>query len=315
MFNVSVLGGCGLMGRGIALTLLQSLAFNPEDYHLYIVDIASPGHVKAYLRDHLIRFSEKEINRLRKHFREDETLVSNQEIIEHFVKEALDRVSFSSTPVKSEWVFEAIVEDLEQKRSILERLEGSPLIFSNTSAIPIHTLGREGEIVGYHFYNPPHLNRLVEVVIPPESEKHRSSVNQLSELLHRIVVESADVPGFIGNGIMIPEIAFACELLGKYSASEIDQATKSLGRPMGIFSLAEFVGLQTIHRIGNVMGIDLSRLDQAYPLEKKASFDQELADRFAKKSKEISEGLVERGVAKSSEDIHTVLTKGFGHKL
>jgi len=335
-FNVGVVGGCGLMGRGIAIVLLQYLGTKKSDFHLFIVDVNTTLYAKTkeYLRKQLIRFAEKKIHQLRELYKEHSELISNEEVINYFVNRALNHVSFSndvSSLSDAEWIFEAIIEDIDEKVGLFQRIKHEALIFSNTSSIPIHFLaessGKTGQMVGYHFYNPPHINRLVEVVIPPQAKKHEETIHELSKELNRIPIESADIAGFIGNGIFIPEVAFACQLLEEYSAYEIDQVTeKLLLRPMGIFRLVEFVGVKTVLAIAKIMEMDVHQIEGLFPMKEEeidlkipsklfAAEDKysDLARRFLLHSRLICEQLVKRGVAKNLEDVDTVLQKGFGH--
>jgi len=271
----AVIGSAGKMGSGISLLLLQEIA-DIENAKLILIDLYDEPLIplKGYLRTHLTKYAEKNINRLREKYKEVTTLIDNSDIILHYVNQALDRVEVGTSLEACKecyLIFEAIIEDVEIKVDLFKKLKSiavnTPFYFSNTSSIPISLLeeksGITSYLIGYHFYNPPAVQKLVEIVIPTSSQHALKEIAfSLGEKLQKTLVQSGDVPGFIGNGHFIREIHKACEkvaiLESKMNKSEaislINQITQDfLIRPMGIFQLIDYVGIDVCHHIATIM--------------------------------------------------------------
>jgi len=281
----AVIGACGKMGSGIALLMLKEMARNAAEkqgrvreasFRLYLIDHEEERlyQLRRIFRPLLRRYAEKKINFLREAFREREELVSNEEVIEEFVEGAVDNLRFSKRAedaALANWVFEAIVEDVEVKASLYQTLSQScsedALFFSNTSSIPIRVLqekgGLQGRILGLHFYNPPVVQKLVEVIAAPDTNPALlEAAEEIAQKLGKVIVRSRDVAGFIGNGHFIREIGFACSLVDKLSSDvgseeaivKVDAATRDrLLRPMGVFQLIDYVGIEVCLSIARVM--------------------------------------------------------------
>lgn len=273
--KVAVLGAAGKMGSGIASLLLMEMAWRGEGV-LALIDVNEEAFsgLKKYLRDQVKRHAERGINRLRERYRERKDLVDNGEMIEEFVEETLNRIecSVSLEDCKGAGaVFEAIVEDVELKGKVLGEVDqivgGNAWYYTNTSSIPIAVLskaaGIEGRIVGFHFYNPPAVQKLLEIIYPQNvNEELKVSSKAFAEKLGKVIVYSHDVAGFIGNGHFIREIAVACnrieKLTGKMKQTEALCTVNHIGqdfllRPMGIFQLIDYVGIEVCVHIGKVM--------------------------------------------------------------
>ncbi len=282
---VAVIGAGGKMGSGIALLLLQEMArleaeltgaVGKAGYRLFLID-ASPdalGRLLPYLRGQLTRYAERHIIALRNYFAENEKLVSNRDIVQAFVEGAMDTVRLDTENVKAsraQLVFEAIAEDIESKvqlyQTIATHAKFPPYFFSNTSSIPIHLLNDRAHLnhrlIGFHFYNPPAVQKLVELVIPSQTDlQFISLAKELGKRLDKKLVMAHDVAGFIGNGHLLREIMFACEkvheLSREYSLPEaltmINKVTQDfLIRPMGIFQLIDYIGIDICQAIGGIM--------------------------------------------------------------
>ncbi|NGX57378.1 MAG: putative 3-hydroxybutyryl-CoA dehydrogenase [Chlamydiae bacterium] len=284
--KIAVIGAAGKMGKGISLLLLQEMACQDAErnssvgkngYRLVLVDQDEKTlfSLRQYFRPHLTRFAEKSINDLRSFFCDREDLISNEQIINEFVKGALGiiRPSTSLDTVKhSSLVFEAIVEDVEAKINVLTQLNqicsSDTFYLTNTSSIPITQLGKQsglnGRLVGAHFYNPPPVQKLLEMIYPANVDPELKDLSlKIGKRLKKKVVASKDVAGFIGNGHFIREIAFACDLYDRLrkkhshvdSVLMVDAITRDfLIRPMGIFQLLDYVGLDVWKKIATVMG-------------------------------------------------------------
>lgn len=267
--KLSVIGAGGKMGSGILLLLLTFLA-EENGYELMAIDTSSEAlkGLKKYLRNQLIRHAEKNINLLRQLFANNATLVSNQEIIEAFVSNTLEKVDYSTRieDAKGSLItFEAAVENVSEKINIFKKIKevnpSTGWFLTNTSSIPIHVLNEQaslqGRIAGFHFYNPPAVQKLVEVIeLDDNPNELKQLMKELIQKLNKISVYSRDVAGFIGNGYFMREIVFACHLAKDSEAAiqELEIVTKDfLLRPMGIFQLMDYVGLDVVKNILTIM--------------------------------------------------------------
>ena len=150
---------------------------------------------------------------------------------------------------------------MELKKKVyaeLDKAAGEEVIFaSNTSTLPIteiaNTISRPKKFIGIHFFNPPQLMKLVEVIPGQETsdEITNLTINFVKSVNKVPVTCRKDVPGFIVNRLFIPLVHEACYVMErqKIQQTEIDSAVKfNLGFPMGIFELADFTGLDVIHK-------------------------------------------------------------------
>lgn len=422
--SVAVIGAAGKMGSGISLLLLQEMArlevsttgrVGSGTYILTLIDPNTDGlpGLRTYLRAQMTRSAEKQINALREYYKDNPKLVSNEEIIEAFVQGSLDCIRLEgdlSQAKSAHLVFEAIVEDLDIKTKVFSQLRDTvsedTVFFTNTSSLPIGILanacGLDGRLIGYHFYNPPAVQKLLEI-IPAEgnAESFVQMADELAKRLGKIVVYSKDVAAFIGNGHFVREINEALNeveaLQSSHSQVEaicmVDQITRILLiRPMGIFQLFDYVGVDVLHRVMQIMnrylGLTFNQglmdqmvaagriggqhpdgsqkdgffqykghaIDKVYSLEKQDYVDlpgdligeipeghlpwktmgknklrdellktyfrnlfelktpqAQLASQHLLKSRDIARELVADGVARSIEDVNTVIMNGFYH--
>lgn len=286
--NVSVVGAAGKMGSGISLLMLQEMArseaqltgnIGSGNYRLNLIDSNAEGlfALRKYLLGQLTKYAEKNIIALRSYFMANSRLISNEEIIKAFVEGAFNIARFESElkhAKDSLLVFEAIVEDIPTKVQTLSSIRAlTPqkiYYFSNTSSIPIKELNRQASlhncIIGFHFYNPPAIQKLLEVIAPEQIDPNLKLLAlELAQRLQKKIVFSKDIAGFIGNGHFIREIKFACntfrQLLKSYpdmTSSEaiylINHITQVyLLRPMGIFQLIDYVGIDVCQKIAAIM--------------------------------------------------------------
>jgi 3-hydroxyacyl-CoA dehydrogenase len=160
-----------------------------------------------------------------------------------------------------DWVIEVVVERLDIKRSVYERIEQfrkpGTLITSNTSGIPMHLLteGRSEDFrrnfCGTHFFNPPRYLRLLEIIPGPDTDPAVVDflMNYGDLYLGKTTVLCKDTPGFIANRLgiqsLIQTIRVAEEL--GLTVEEVDKLTGPVvGRPKsGTFRLSDVVGLDT----------------------------------------------------------------------
>ena len=154
----------------------------------------------------------------------------------------------------SEWVIEAIVENLDIKRNVLSTLEKfvseDCIIATNTSSLSVASIAASLEkperCIGIHFFNPAPLMKLVEVIpaIQTSEETLRASVKTIKDWGKTVAV-TKDTPGFIVNRVARPFYGEALRIYeeGIASFAEIDTAMKEIGGfRMGPFELMDFIG-------------------------------------------------------------------------
>lgn len=258
--KVAVIGAAGKMGSGISLLLLQEMTrlalVRPGEYTLYLIDTnqSALSGLRQYLHSQIIKHVDR-------HYDGDKS----------FIAKAMEIIQCESTiesAKNSHLIFEAIVEDVEIKSKVLKQIGNKEAYyFSNTSSIPIYVLNEKAQLnhrlIGCHFYNPPAIQRLVEII--PEREGDYRLTDLTFELAHRmnkIVVESRDVAGFIGNGHFVREILYATEQTRELSSEmplinaiqDVNKVTQEyLIRPMGIFQLLDYVGIDVAKKILGIM--------------------------------------------------------------
>ncbi len=152
-------------------------------------------------------------------------------------------------------VIEAAPESLELKRALFSELERAcaptAVLATNTSSLPVGEIaaaaGRPERICGMHFFNPPALMRLVEIVAAERTgEPALKSAGAVAGRMGRTAVRCADLPGFIVNRCNRPYALESLRMLedGVASHERIDAALRELGGyPMGPFELIDLIGV------------------------------------------------------------------------
>ena len=166
-------------------------------------------------------------------------------------------------------VVEAVAEDLEVKKGLLERLGGvlpdSTVLATTTSSLSVTALaeasGRPDRFGGLHVFNPVEKMALVELVFPDAaSEDTRARLRQLCEEMDKTAVEVPDSAGFVVNRLLFPYLFDAVRLLeaGGLDPEAIDTCMKlGAGHPMGPLKLLDLVGLDVSAAIGDEIGVDV----------------------------------------------------------
>ena len=151
-------------------------------------------------------------------------------------------------------VIEAIIEDVEEKKNIFEKIDTlvseSTIIASNTSSFSITGLAKSvrnpERFIGIHFFNPPVLMKLVEII--PALQTSIETIRKVTDLIQswdKITVQAKDTPGFIVNRIARPYYNEALRIAEEQLATpeQIDGAMKEVGGfRMGPFELMDFIG-------------------------------------------------------------------------
>ncbi|OAN65432.1 3-hydroxyacyl-CoA dehydrogenase NAD-binding domain-containing protein [Sphingomonas sp. TDK1] len=162
-------------------------------------------------------------------------------------------------------VIEAATEREAIKRQIFETvgkaLGGEAILASNTSSIPITRLAQAApdpaRFMGVHFFNPVPVMGLIELIRGlATSDATVAAVEAFGQSLGKRIVHANDAPGFIVNRVLMPMLNEACFALGEGVATipDIDAACQlGLNHPMGPFTLADFIGLDTCLEITRVL--------------------------------------------------------------
>ncbi len=166
---------------------------------------------------------------------------------------------------EADWIVECVVEQLDAKRALLERVDAArrkgSVVSSNTSGIPIGVLaeGRSDDFrrhwLGTHFFNPPRYLRLLELIPTPDTDPAvLSGVAAFADLhLGKGVVVAKDSPNFIGNHLALYDVVRALALVaeGRYSIEEIDAITgPPIGRPKSAtFRTLDLAGIDVLAHV------------------------------------------------------------------
>jgi len=240
--NITVLGS-GVMGHGIA-------------------QVSATAGYNIVLRDIKQEFLDKAMEKIKWSL---DKLVSKEKISVEDGNAIYSRITpivdLNDAVKDADLVIEVVPEIMDLKKQVyaeLDKVAKSEVIFaSNTSTLPIteiaNTTSRPEKFIGIHFFNPPQLMKLVEVI--PGEKTSQEIIDLTQEFVKSVNKQSVlcrkDVPGFIINRLFIPMVHEACYLQDRTGATleEIDSAVKfKLGFPMGIFELADFTGMDVIHK-------------------------------------------------------------------
>ncbi|MBI1663111.1 MAG: 3-hydroxyacyl-CoA dehydrogenase family protein [Nitrosopumilus sp.] len=286
--NITILGS-GVMGHGIA-------------------QVSATAGYNIVLRDMKQEFLDKAMEKIRWSL---DKLVSKEKIS----KEEGDSIFGRIKPVvdlkeavkDAELVMEVVPEIMDLKKKVyaeLDQVAAPEVIFaSNTSTLPIteiaNTTSRPDKFIGIHFFNPPQLMKLVEVI---PGEKTAQEVTDLTKDYVKSVNKQAvlcrkDVPGFIINRLFIPMVHEACFVKDRTGATleEIDSAVKfKLGFPMGIFELADFTGMDVIHKATVEMHLRDKKVINPHPLVEKMFDEKKLGQKSGEGYYKYSDDKYER---------------------
>ncbi|MCE4621500.1 MAG: 3-hydroxyacyl-CoA dehydrogenase/enoyl-CoA hydratase family protein [Desulfurococcales archaeon] len=238
--------GAGTMGHGIAE--VAAIA----GYKVYLADISDEilKNAMEKIKWSLSKLSEK--GQIRESV---DTILSRITPIVN-LKDGEYTEEFARVAKESDFVIEAIPERLDLKQKLFAFLdEHAPphaILATNTSSLPITEIAaatkRPEKVIGMHFFNPPPLMPLVEIIMGAKTSEETLRVTyELSKKFgkHPVVVKK-DVPGFIVNRILARFLNEACWTVARGEATviEVDSAVRyKLGFPMGAFELADYSGI------------------------------------------------------------------------
>jgi len=162
-------------------------------------------------------------------------------------------------------VIEAIVENMDAKVEVFGELDKickpETILATNTSSLPVGDMsaatGRRDKFCGLHFFNPVHIMKLCELVRTLDtSDETIATAKAFAEACGKTVVMAQDRPGFIVNALLIPYLLDAIRMLesGVASRDDIDNGMMlGCGHPMGPLTLNDFIGLDTMLHIADIM--------------------------------------------------------------
>jgi 3-hydroxybutyryl-CoA dehydrogenase len=181
---------------------------------------------------------------------------------------ALGRITFTTAIADlatCDVVIEAIVEDPDVKNALFAELDGvcgeHTIFASNTSSLTITDMAaatsRADRFVGLHFFNPVPVMKLVEVVRTiATSDETFERAFEFARALGKVPIAAKDNSGFVVNLLLVPYMLDAIRQLerGVASIEDIDTGmTLGCGYPMGPFTLCDFVGIDTLYKISEIM--------------------------------------------------------------
>jgi enoyl-CoA hydratase/3-hydroxyacyl-CoA dehydrogenase len=292
--NITVLGS-GIMGHGIA-------------------QVSATAGYNVVLRDIEQRFLDKAMEKIKwsldKMVTKEKLTQTEAEAIYSRIKPVVD---LKEAVKDAEMVIEVVPEIMDLKKKVyaeLDQVANKDVIFaSNTSTLPITeiatTTSRPEKFIGIHFFNPPQLMKLVEII--PGEKTSQEITDMIQEFVKSVgktaVLCRKDVPGFIINRLFIPMVHEACYVRDRTGATleEIDSAVKfKLGFPMGIFELADFTGMDVIHKATTEMHLRDKKVILPHPTIEKMFDEKKLGQKSGEGFYKYSQDKYER-VALSEE--------------
>jgi 3-hydroxybutyryl-CoA dehydrogenase len=250
--RIAVLGA-GLMGHGIAQVSAQ---VGKYDVNLRDVEQRFVDNGVGMIRDSLQRFVKK-----------GQLSEADMDAVLARIHPTLD---LKEAVANADLVIEAVPENLELKKATFRDVDGyapvHAIIASNTSSVSITEMAsatrRPERVCGMHFFNPPQLMKLIEVVRGAKtSDKTVETILAVARRMEKeTVLVKKDSPGFIVNRILIPALNEAVALWyeGVADKDDIDKAIKlGLNWPMGPLMLLDYIGSDTTLAIAEVLTKEL----------------------------------------------------------
>ena len=243
--RVAVLG-CGLMGSGIA-------------------EISAKAGYETWVREVDDQFVAKGRSNIEKSLGK---AVEKGKLAADERDAVLQRIHFTTSLEElkdCDIIIEAVTEDIELKNAMFRTLDQvcapHTLFASNTSSLTIADMAaattRPERMVGLHFFNPVPVMKLVEVVRTiATGEDAFNTAFAFAKSLGKDPIVARDTSGFVVNRLLVPYMldAIRCLEQGLASTEDIDKGmTLGTGYPMGPFVLCDFVGIDTLYRIAEIM--------------------------------------------------------------
>ncbi|MBX3065496.1 MAG: 3-hydroxybutyryl-CoA dehydrogenase [Anaerolineae bacterium] len=180
-------------------------------------------------------------------------------------QEGINTKTEMSAASSADLIIEAATENKGLKLKIFSDLDQiarpEVILASNTSSISITEIAaatkRSAQVVGLHFFNPVPIMTLVEIIRGYDTDQATiDTVMSVTQAMGKTPIEAADYPGFISNRILCPMIneAIFCVMEGVGTPEAIDQVMKlGMNHPMGPLTLADFIGLDVVLAIMDVL--------------------------------------------------------------
>ncbi|WP_368658149.1 3-hydroxybutyryl-CoA dehydrogenase [Metabacillus halosaccharovorans] len=230
--------GAGQMGSGIA-------------------QVCAMAGFEVILHDLNEKIVHKGINSIKNQLQKQ---VEKEKLTNSEKEEIIQRLNVSSTldhVKKADLIIEAIIEKMEVKTSLFEKLDQlaseKTILATNTSSLPITEIAaattRPERVIGMHFMNPVPVMKLVEIIRGlATSDEAYEQIEAVTRKLNKTPVEVQDFPGFVSNRILMPMINEAIFTVyeGVAEPEAVDEVMKlGMNHPMGPLTLADFIGLDT----------------------------------------------------------------------
>jgi 3-hydroxybutyryl-CoA dehydrogenase len=238
--------GCGQMGHGIVQVTAQA------GYDVVVREVSDQALEKGLgnIDRHLARSVEK--GRLEQ---------SAADEVRARITGTLDYSDLGPCDLLIEAVTEGLETKLAMWREVDSVVTDQAVFATNTSSLPVINQAvsteRPDRFLGLHFFNPVQVMKLIEVIrCVTTSDETLATGLEFGQSLGKITVETRDQSGFIVNRLLVPYMLDAIRAYeeGVGSITQIDQAMKAgAGHPMGPFTLADFVGLDTLGSICDVL--------------------------------------------------------------
>jgi 3-hydroxybutyryl-CoA dehydrogenase len=243
--KVGVLGA-GLMGHGIAQVAAQS----GYDVVLREVDDATLAKGVGRIEKQLARAVEKG-----KSSQEDADAVRGR------IQGTTDYSDLADCDLVIEAITESLPLKLEMWREVDAIVKPEAVFATNTSSLAVidqaAATSRPERFIGLHYFNPAQVMKLVEVIrAVTTSDEAFDTGLAFAQSLNKLAIPTKDKAGFIVNRLLVPYMLDAIRGYeeGIGSVAEIDEAMKAgAGHPMGPLTLADFVGLDTLGSICDVL--------------------------------------------------------------
>jgi 3-hydroxybutyryl-CoA dehydrogenase len=255
--QVGVLGA-GLMGHGIAQVAAEA------GYRVVLreLDEATLAKGIAKIEKQLARAVEKG-----KSSQQDADAVRGR------IEATIDYGALADCDLVIEAITENLAAKLEMWRQVDAIVKPEALFATNTSSLSVIDqaagTSRPAQFVGLHYFNPAQVMKLVEVVrCLTTSEEAFATALEFARSEGKLAIPTKDQAGFIVNRLLVPYMMDAVRAYeeGVGSVAEIDEAMKAgAGHPMGPLTLADFVGLDTLGSICDVLFLEFSERRFAHP--------------------------------------------------
>jgi 3-hydroxybutyryl-CoA dehydrogenase len=234
--RVGVLGA-GLMGHGIAQVAAQS------GYQVVLREVDEATLAKG------VGKIEKQLARA----------VEREKLSEQDAEEVRGRIQGCDLVIEA--ITESLPLKLEMWREVDPIVKPDAIFATNTSSLAVidqaAATSRPGQFVGMHYFNPAQVMKLVEVIrCVTSSDEAFAAALEFTRSQGKLAIPTKDKAGFIVNRLLIPYMLDAIRAYeeGVGSVAEIDEAMKAgAGHPMGPLTLADFVGLDTLGSVCDVL--------------------------------------------------------------